>query len=185
MDDSKIIELFFERSEQAIIELSQKYGALFMRIAENILGDTGEGEECVNDAYLGVWEKIPPARPAHLSAYVCRVVRNQALKRYHHNSAAKRNSHFDLALDELDGIFPSAVGVEEVMAAEDLSREIDVFLAGLSKTDRVIFVKRYYYSESVGEIARTAGITEHGVSVKLYRIRERLKGYLLKKGVKI
>ena len=92
MDDSKIIELFFERSEQAIIELSNKYGAICSKVADNILNNRLDSEECVNDAYLGVWNTIPPQRPNPLLSYVCRIVRNLALKKYHENTAQKRNS---------------------------------------------------------------------------------------------
>ena len=101
MDDSKIIELFFERSEQAIIELSKKYGPVFKKLALNILKSERDAEECIEDAYFGVWNTIPPQRPEHLSGYVCRVVRNTAIKKYHSNTAKKRDGEYDVALDEL------------------------------------------------------------------------------------
>ena len=100
MDDSKIIELFYERSEQAIIELSKKYGTVCTKVAKNILNDVRDTEECVNDAYLGAWNTIPPQRPNPLLSYVCRIVRNLAIKKYHANTAVKRNSIYDVALDE-------------------------------------------------------------------------------------
>lgn len=102
MDDSKIIELFYERSEQAIIELSKKYGTVCTKIAFNILNNTQDTEECVNDAYLGTWNTIPPQNPNPLLSYVCRIVQNLAIKKYHTNTAAKRNSIYDVALDELE-----------------------------------------------------------------------------------
>ena len=101
LDDRKIIELFFERSEQAIIELSKKYGSVCSKVAFNILNNTQDTEECVNDAYLGTWNTIPPQNPNPLLSYVCRIVRNLAIKKYHTNTAAKRNSIYDVALDEL------------------------------------------------------------------------------------
>ena len=101
MDDDRIIELFFARSEQAITELSRKYGTVCRRVAENILNDRRDAEECLNDAYLAVWNTVPPRRPDPLMSYVCRIVRNQALKRYHANAARKRNSVYDAALEEL------------------------------------------------------------------------------------
>ena len=106
MDDSKIIDLFYERSEQAIIELSKKYGAVCTRVANNILNNRQDTEECVNDAYLGAWNTIPPHHPNPLLSYVCRIVRNLAVNRYHANTAAKRNSSYDVALDELENCFP-------------------------------------------------------------------------------
>ena len=104
LDDRKIIELFFERSEQAIIELSNKYGSVCSKVAFNILNNMQDTEECVNDAYLGTWNTIPPQKPDPLLSYVCRIVRNLALKKYHENTAQKRNSFYDVALDE-DGAF--------------------------------------------------------------------------------
>ncbi|NLE14203.1 MAG: hypothetical protein GX628_11070 [Clostridiales bacterium] len=111
MDDSKIIELFFERSEQAIIELSKKYGSICDRVAYNILNNRSDAEECVNDAYLAVWNAIPPQRPDPLLSYVCRIVRNLALKKYHANTALKRNSMYDVCLDEIVDCFSSSVSV--------------------------------------------------------------------------
>ena len=102
MDDKKIIELFYERSEQAITELSKKYGLLCEKIADNILNNHLDAEECVNDAYLAVWNTIPPQNPDSLVSYVCRIVRNQAIKKYHENTALKRNSIYDTSLDELE-----------------------------------------------------------------------------------
>ena len=94
MEDSKIVELFYERSEQAIIELSRKYEKLCKKIAKNILGNNLDAEECVNDAYLGVWNTIPPQNPNPLITYVCKIVRNTAVKKYHNNTAIKRNTSY-------------------------------------------------------------------------------------------
>ena len=102
MEDSKIIALFFARSEQAIAELSNKYGGLCLHVADNILGNRSDAEECVNDAYLGAWNTIPPQKPNPLQSYICKIVRNIAITRYHSNTAAKRNSHYDVALEELE-----------------------------------------------------------------------------------
>ena len=104
MEDKRIIDLFFARSELAIEALAAKYGALCSRIAENILGDSMDAEECVNDAYLGVWNSVPPQRPDPLRSFLCRIVRNLSISRYHANTAKKRNSSYDVALEELEGI---------------------------------------------------------------------------------
>ena len=122
MDDSKIIELFFERSEQAIIELSNKYEPICRKVADNILNSQLDSEECVNDAYFVVWNTIPPQRPNHLLSYLCRVVRNQALKKYHENTAQKRNSAYDVALDEIADCFPSSASVEAEADAKETAR---------------------------------------------------------------
>ena len=142
MDDSKIIELFYERSEQAIIELSKKYGTVCTKVAKNILNDVRDTEECVNDAYLGAWNTIPPQRPNPLLSYVCRIVRNLAIKKYHANTAVKRNSIYDVALDELENCFPSSCSVEDEFNASEVARSIDRFLETLDKENRIMFVRR-------------------------------------------
>ena len=185
LDDSKIIELFFERSEQAIIELSKKYGSVCMKVADNILNNKSDSEECVNDAYLGTWNTIPPQKPNPLLSYVCRIVRNLALKKYHANTAAKRNSVYDVALDELEYCFPASASVEEEYSANEVAHLIDAFLETLDEESQVMFVRRYWYSDSVSDIARLLHISAHKVSDRLYRIREKLRKYLIQKGVSL
>ena len=185
MDDSKIIELFFERSEQAIIELSKKYGSVFKKLALNILNNEHDAEECLSDAYLGVWNNIPPHKPEHLSGYVCRIVRNTAIKKYHSNTAKKRNCEYDVALDELEDCLSSPISVEDEVDAHELARIIDGFLETLDPSDRIMFVRRYYHSDTTGEIAHIFGTSEHNVSVRLFRVRNKLKKHLIKKGVSL
>ncbi|MBQ2865616.1 MAG: sigma-70 family RNA polymerase sigma factor [Clostridia bacterium] len=185
LDDRKIIELFFERSEQAIIELSDKYGSVCMKVAFNILNNTRDSEECVNDAYLGAWNTIPPQTPNPLLSYVCRIVRNLAVKKYHSNTAAKRNSIYDIALDELENCFPSSVSVEDEFNAAETARHIDDFLETLDEESRVMFVRRYWYSDSVDDIAKRLHTGSHNLSVRLFRIREKLKKHLIAKGVSL
>lgn len=183
MEDSKIIELFFERSEQAIIELSKKYGAVCTKVANNILSDKRDTEECVNDAYLGAWNTIPPQRPNPLLSYICRIVRNLAVNKYHANTASKRNSTYDVALDELENCFPSAVSVEDEFNATEVARVIDDFLATLDQENRVMFVRRYWHSDSIADLAQLFHTSSHNVSVRLSRIREKLRKHLIKEGV--
>ena len=184
MDDSKIIELFYERSEQAIVELSKKYGATCHKIAFNILKNDSDAEECVNDAYLGVWNTIPPQNPKPLLAYICRIVRNISVNRYRKNTAKKRNSYYDVALDELENCLPMSEEDDPISASE-LSQLLDDFLDGLDKTNRIMFVRRYWFSDSVSDIASRLGMKDHTVVVRLSRTREKLRQYLLKKGVEI
>lgn len=140
LDDRKIIELFFERSEQAIIELSKKYGSVCSKVAFNILNNTQDTEECVNDAYLGTWNTIPPQNPNPLLSYVCRIVRNLAIKKYHANTAAKRNSFYDVALDELENCFPSSVSVEdEFNAIEPHDSLMSFSKPSIRKTELCLF----------------------------------------------
>ena len=185
MDDKNIIELFYERSEQAITELSKKYGLLCKKVADNILNNHLDAEECVNDAYLAVWNTIPPQNPDSLVSYVCRIVRNQAIKKYHENTALKRNSIYDTSLDELEEVLPSSASVEGELEAKEVSAIIDRFLETLDKQSRTMFIRRYWYSDSIEEIAKAFKTSKHYISVRLSRIRKALKKYLVKEGVSV
>lgn len=183
MEDREIIKLFQMRSEQAIDELARKYGAACTQVAHNILNDRQDAEECVNDAYLGAWNTIPPEEPNPLAAYVYRIVRNLALKRYHANTAAKRNSVYDVALEELEGCLPCRDTVEGAYQAQELAQAIDRFLQQTDQDSRALFVRRYWYADSIGELARRFRTSPHNVSVRLHRIRGRLKKFLIGEGV--
>ena len=183
LEDSKIIELFFDRSEEAITELSEKYGKVCKSVAENILNNQRDSEECVNDAFLAVWNTIPPQKPEHLLSYVCRIVRNLAIKKYHANTAQKRNSIYDVALDEIKECFPSSVSVEDEIESGEFSKVIDRFLESMDKQNKILFVRRYYYSDSIEELAELFRTSKHNISVRLSRMRKKLKKYLIKEGV--
>jgi len=183
LKDHEIIDLFFERSEQAITELISKYGSPIKKVASNILHDAQDIEECVSDTYLHVWNRIPPARPDHLGAYVCRIARNVSLNRYHANAAQKRNSHYDVALDELEGTIPALSTVESIYDAKELTASLNRFLAGLSRNDRYLFLRRYWFGDGIGEIAANLNITPHNASVRLFRLRQKLLKLLQKEGL--
>lgn len=183
-EDSKLIELFFERSEQAIDLLSEKYGAVCMKTAGNYLSVRQDAEECVNDAYLAVWETVPPERPDPLIAYLCRIVRNLALKKHRSNTAAKR-SGYDAALDELAECIGSDENVEDELEARELAGLIDRFLSALGRDERVLFVRRYWFGDGLAELAKLFETSEHTLSARLYRTREKLRKYLQKEGVLI
>ena len=182
MEDSKIIALFFDRSEQAITELSSKYEKLCMRIADNILGNEQDAEECVNDAFLGVWNTIPPQNPNPLKAYICRIVRNIAITRYHANTALKRNSHYDVALEELEYCLFATNTPESTLHAKELSRLLDRFLSTLDTRSRVMFVRRYWYGDSVADIAAAFRVRPNSISVQLSRLRSKLRKFLIQEG---
>ena len=182
MDDDRIIELFFKRSEQAIVELSGKYGSVCSRIAQNILNDQLDSEECVNDAYLVVWNSIPPQRPDSLAGYVCSIVRNIALNKYHRNTAKKRNSIYDVALEEIAEYLPSGSYVEDDIQAKGLSECINGFLDALDRQDRIMFVRRYWYSDSMDELSELFHVSKHYISVRLSRIRKALRKHLIQEG---
>ena len=183
MTDEDIIDLFFERSEQAIWALNEKHGSAVNRVALNILGDPEDAEECVNDTWLGAWNSIPPQRPSPLRTYVCRIAHNLAVTRWYANTARKRDGRYDLALDELAECVPNREGVEDVAAARELARIIDRFLDTLSYEDRFLFMRRYWYADPLPEAARMAGMRYSTAAVRLHRVREKLKKQLMKEGV--
>ena len=182
MEDEKIIALFFERSEQAILELSRKHGAAVRRVAGNILGSSPDAEECENDTYLACWNSIPPQHPSPLAAYVCRIAKNIALSLYRFNTAEKRNSYYDTALDELSECIPSGSTPEDEFAAKELSYAVNAFLRGLDRDDRIMFVRRYWFSDPVSDIARDIKTAPGHVSSRLFRTRKKLYAYLKKEG---
>ncbi len=183
MDEQHIKELFLSRSEEGLAALEAQYGLVCRRIAGNILNNAEDAEECVNDAFLTLWNRIPPEDPASLSAYLYKVVRNIAISRYRQNTAKKRNSAYDVALDELAEVLAAPKDVEGEVLANELTEHIEAFLAELPREQRFLFVCRYWYSDTVPELAEKTGLREQTVSVKLFRIRNRLKQYLAEKGV--
>ena len=185
MDDNKIIELFFMRSESAIAALAEKYGGQCHGVAANILNNEQDAEECVNDAYLAAWNTIPPQKPNPLRTYVLRLVRNISIKRYHYNKAQCRNSKYDVAFEELAACIPGGCSAEDEYDAARLTEHLNAFLATLDDDNRVMFVRRYWYSESVGEIAARFGVRPHYVTVRLSRLRAKLKAYLQKEGIAV
>ena len=183
MEDSEIISLFFERSEEAIIELSEKYGKLCLRISQNIVNDFHDAEECVNESYLAVWDTVPPNRPDSLSAYVCRITRNISVDRYRHNTADRRDSSCDLCLDELENSLFASTSIDPDLNDDALADVIDEFLSRLSRTDRTILMRRYWYMDPYEDIARASGISEGAVRTRASRVREKLRKHLKKRGV--
>ena len=183
MEDTQIIDLFFERSEQALRELDDKYGKAVRRTASNLLNLAQDAEECVSDTYLRVWNSIPPQRPDYLGGYVCRIARNLAISRLRFDHADKRASSLDVVLDELEACLPSPVDVESDYEARELGEAINRFLAGLSYDDRFVFVRRYWFADSVKAIARQLGKKEGSVSVRLFRLRNKLKNTLEQEGL--
>ena len=179
IDDEKIIELFFERSEQAIRELDIKYGKICHNLSYNIVNSRQDAEECVNDAYLGAWNAIPPARPNPLLSYLVKIVRNISLKIYWRKEAAKRSSHYTIALEEIEACIAAPNTVEAEIEAKELARIIEAFLDTLTTENRVIFMRRYWFSDSYKDIAEFMGLSEKNISVRLTRIREKMKQYLI------
>ena len=185
MDDSRIIELFFEHSEKAISELSSKYGGVCMKIAQNVLNNHQDAEECVNDTYLGVWDTIPPKKPDSLLAYVCRLARNISVNRYKYNSAQKRNGIYDVCISEWDECISSNETAEDRFDTKELSRYIDEFLDTLDKINRMLFVRRYWYLDSIENLASMTRLSAGNVRTRLSRLRDMLKKFLENRGVDV
>ncbi len=183
LEDGKIIELFFARSERAIQELDIKFGKICHKLSYNILNCWNDAEECVNDAYLGVWNAIPPAKPDPLQAYLCKIVRNISLKLYYRKNATKRNSVYDVAMEELEDYLSAPNTVEAEMEARELAEIIESFLDTLTVENRVIFMRRYAYMDTYSDIAARVGLSEKNVSVRLTRMRQKLKQYLTEREV--
>lgn len=186
MDDAKIVQLYWDRNEQAIPATAEKYGNYCTSIARNILGNREDAEECVNDTYLNAWNSMPPHRPGVLSAFLGKLVRNLSFNRYKHNTADKRGgSQTKVVLDEIAEIVSDAADLEQEIDRRELIRAIDTFLSALSTDKRGIFVRRYWYFDNVADIASRFGMTENNVSVSLNRLRLKLHRYLLERGFEL
>lgn len=184
MDDYGIIKLYFERDQLAIKETGDKYGKLCHSIAYNILENHEDAEECVNDTYMGLWNAIPPTRPDNLMAFVCKIARNLSLKRLEFLSREKRSAGVLVSLDELASVLP-----DERYAPNLSDKEVGVlisrFLRAQSEDARNVFIRKYYFFDSVTDIAKRFEFTESKVKNMLFRTRNKLKDYLIKEGFEI
>lgn len=180
MDDISIIELFRKRDERAISEMKQKYGRLCCCIAGNILSQREDAEECVNSAYYEIWNNIPPDCPDDLRTYLCRIVRNIAIKRLQYNTAAKRDPGYTVPLDEIAECVPSASGDE--VSDKELAEAISRFLRTQDQKYRKVFVRRYWYGDPISVIAEYYGMNDKTVATYLFRTRKKLKAFLQKEG---
>lgn len=185
MLDSKIVALFFDRSEQAIPELDKKYGAACHRTSNNILNSREDAEECVNDAYLGVWNTVPPQEPEPLSTYVLRIVRNLSIKRLQYNRAAKRTGNYQECYEELSECIADTTTPETAYHAKELTQYIEEFLDGLNRTNRRLFIRRYWYMDSIRDLSVATGLNQGAVRTRLSRMRQQLKEQLQEKGVTV
>lgn len=179
MEDSKIIELYHKRDEKAIAQTKEQYGKRLRSLAFRILQNNEDAEECENDTYLKAWQSIPPQKPTYLSAYLSRICRNNALHRLEWSQAEKRCAEVVELSDELAACLPDNRSLQE-RADRELGEMISSFLRTLSKENRIIFVKRYYLSEAVTDIAEALNVSESKVKSSLFRTRNKLKDFLSK-----
>lgn len=181
MDDRQIIDLFYERSEAAISEAAKKYGNYCYAIAYRILYDEQDSEECVNDTYLRAWEAIPPHCPERLAVFLGKITRNLALNRYAYYTREKRGcGKMELVLEELQGCIPALQSTEQIMEEKLLVECLNRFLYDLPKEKRILFIKRYWYLQSIQEIAKDERMSESKVKMTLLRVRKQLKKVLEK-----
>ena len=180
MDDSRIVALIREKSEEALTELSNKYERVCVRIAGNILSDERDVQECLNDAYLQVWNS-PPDDPERLLPYLCTTVKNRALRMYNRNKARNGMTNYVESMDELDQLILGS-GADEKVYEYELKAALNEFLAHLSKRDRTVFVRRIWFCDSYEDIAKLMGMSNGALRTKLARIRKDLKAFLTKKG---
>ena len=178
MDDYQILELLWQRSERAIQALGQRFGARLHHMAQNLTGSQRDAEECVNDTFLAVWNAIPPKKPEPLTPYVLRIGRNIALNKLRANTTKKRGG-YELSLEELAG----CIRAPEPGEGKALGQALNAYLDTLNRTSRMIFLRRYWFGDSVKDIAKAFAMTENAVSVRLSRIREGLKAFLIKEGL--
>jgi RNA polymerase sigma-70 factor (ECF subfamily) len=184
LNDLSIIELYFARDEEAIKQTDIKYGKLCHSVAYNILNNNEDSEECVNDTYIGVWNAIPPTRPNNFMAFLCKITRNVSLKRIEAMARQKRSQATMVSLDELAEILPDE-SIRENISNDNLTELISDFLRKEKADVRNVFIRKYYFFDSVGDISKRYSFTEDKVKSMLYHTRKKLKDYLIKEGAEI
>ncbi len=186
MDDNGIIQLYWDRDDQAITITSDKYGHYCKAIARNILNSEEDAEECVNDTYLNAWKSMPTHWPEQLATFLGKITRNLAFNRYKHNHTEKRGGgEIALVLDELTDCISDVDDVEQIINRQELIKAINSFVRSLSVNKRNLFVRRYWYADSISAIANDTGMLQGTVSKTLGRTRKELKAYLTERGFEI
>jgi len=181
MEDGKIIALFLERSEEAIRQTREKYGHVCMHLLRNLLQNELDAEECASDVYLALWNTIPPERPDPLVTYLLKIARNQALRRITYQNAQRRSGQ-TVPLEELEYSLASAQSVEQTVEGKLLEEEIERFLRSLPRQDRALFIRRYWFCDSVEELADRFGYSKSKVKSCLFRLRNHLRQHLTQEG---
>lgn len=186
MEDNRIIELLFDRAENALDEVSRKYSRLYKGIIRQVLSDEADVEECENDVLLAVWNTIPPNHPNSLPAYICKIARRIGINKFKYSRRQKRNTGYTMMLSELGDCLPAAQPIDDTQELSELINSVlSDFIRSLDPETEVLFVRRYIYLESVADLARRFELDENRICVKLYRARKKLKKVLDKEGIKI
>lgn len=184
MTDSQIIALFWDRNEDAIRETDAAYGRRLYAISNQILSQRQEAEESVSDTYMKAWETMPPQKPLYFFAYLAKICRNFSLARLQWNSAAKRSAELVSLTQEMAECIPDR-RMEQRLEREELGQLLNLFLESLTRDNRLIFLRRYWYADSVREIANRYGISESKVKTQLHRTRKKLQLFLEKEGIEL
>ena len=184
MDDRRIVELFLERSEEAILQTDIKYGRYCHKIAFNILGNDEDSEECVNDAYMRAWNSIPPNEPSSMASYIGKITRNLALDRLRMKQSDKRgNCEVPLLLDELSECVSGHDELARRQDSAEITAAIDSFLGQLNVVERGVFMRRYWMMEPIADVARHYDISVSKTTTMLFRLRNKLKKHFMKEGI--
>lgn len=183
MEDEEIVELYWNRREDAVAETQNKYGKYLFKIAELMLGNAQDAEECVNDTYFSAWNSIPPTRPEHFMAYLSKISRNAAMRRIKYNNAGKRRAYTEPLCEEILCRVTEVNSVETVQESRVINQAIEAFLDGLNDEKNAIFVRRFWEDESIKTIAMEMNVTESKVKMTLMRLKLRLREHLEKEEV--
>lgn len=183
MEDIEIIDLYNSRNESAIKETQDKYGRMLHSISYNILSNNSDSEEIVNDTYNKAWNAIPPEKPTYLGAYLGRITRNLSINLWKSKRALKRYDGVDILLSELEECIPSNESLEDSLETKEITKSIDKWLDSLEKDDRVLFLKRYWYGESLNSLAKEVGTSANKLAGRMYRLRESLRKALEGEGI--
>ena len=186
MEDEKIVDLYWDRNEYAIVCTQQKYGAYLLKIAQNILSDIQDSEESVNDTYMAAWNSMPPNRPKVLATYLGKIVRQISIDTLRKKTSKKRGgTEYSLSYDELSETITTEVEPLHELEAKRLSETISDFLISVGWTERNVFIGRYYFFDSIREVAAYCGISESNAKTMLFRLRKELKEYLIREGFEL
>lgn len=185
MEDSMIIEMYWNRNESAIEETDKKYGSYCFAVANNILNSKEDSDECVNDTWLRAWNAIPPKKPERFRVFLAKITRNLSFDKYKMKNASRRKGEMLYILDELSECISSGNTADDELDMKLLSESINSFLKTISERDRTVFLRRYFYAEAVTEIAERMYITPNNVSAILARSRAKLREHLTKEGFEI
>lgn len=184
MDDVRIVEMLWQRDDGALSALKDRHERLILSVAQNVLKNREDSEECLNDTLLATWNAIPPAKPENLGAFVCKIARNLSLKKWRSKTAEKRGGKaFYCLISELDDCISDGKTVDETIDQRALAAIIDTFLRSLDTDERDLFILRYFYFYSVASLAEKFGFSRSKVKTQLYRTRQKLSIRLQKEGV--